>query len=130
MAAETRDVLVRTQAQEVTMNTNQQGAARRGVADAIGTGGRRLRLVDSMPPGDVGTPAVADLVGRLATVPGLVRPGVSSWDMTSRLPLHPLAVESAYGDPRLLQAIAVPGAAFADRLGAEVVVGAETGGIP
>ena len=34
---------------------------------------------------------VTDLVGRLATVPGLVRPGISSWDMTTRLPLHPLA---------------------------------------
>ena len=37
---------------------------------------------------------VTDLVGRLASVPGLVRPGISSWDMTTRLPLHPLAVES------------------------------------
>ncbi len=73
---------------------------------------------------------VTDLVGRLATVPGLVRPGISSWDMTTRLPLHPLAVESAYGDPRLLHDMAVSGAAFADRLEVEVIVGAETGGIP
>jgi orotate phosphoribosyltransferase len=50
--------------------------------------------------------------------------------MKTRLPLHPLAVENAYGDPRLLNALAVPGATFADRLGAEVIVGAETGGIP
>ncbi len=90
------------------------------------------RLVDptrSAPRRTV-TPAVTDLVARLATVPGLVRPGISSWDMTSRLPLHPLAVESAYGDPRLLHALAVPGSTFADRLKAEVIVGAETGGIP
>ena len=73
---------------------------------------------------------VTDLVGRLATVPGLVRPGISSWDMTTRLPLHPLAVESAYGDPRLLHDMAISGAAFADRLEVEVIVGAETGGIP
>ena len=75
-------------------------------------------------------PVVPDLVARLATAPGLVRPGISSWDMKTRLPLHPLAVESAYGDPSLLHDIAVPGATFADRLGVEVIVGAETGGIP
>jgi orotate phosphoribosyltransferase len=71
-----------------------------------------------------------ELVARLAAVPGLVRPGISNWDMMTRLPLHPLAVENAYGDPGLLRAIAVPGAMFAHQLGAEVVVGAETGGIP
>ena len=50
--------------------------------------------------------------------------------MTTRLPLHPLAVESAYGDPGLLHDMAVAGAGFADRLEVEVIVGAETGGIP
>jgi len=69
-------------------------------------------------------------VTRLATVPGLVRPGVSHWDMKTRLPLHPLSNENAYGDPRLLHDLAVPGAEFAHRLGVDVVVGAETGGIP
>lgn len=72
----------------------------------------------------------ADLVARLATVPGLVRPGISSWDMKTRLPLHPLSIENAYADPRLLNALAIPGADFARRLGVDVVVGAETGGIP
>ena len=71
-----------------------------------------------------------DLVARLVTVPGMLRPGISSWDMKTRLPLHPLAVENAYGDPRLLHAIATPGATFAHRLGVDVIVGAETGGIP
>lgn len=74
--------------------------------------------------------AKADLVARLATVPGLVRPGISSWDMKTRLPLHPLSIENAYADPRLLNALAIPGADFARRLGVDVVVGAETGGIP
>jgi orotate phosphoribosyltransferase len=50
--------------------------------------------------------------------------------MTTRLPLHPLAVENAYGDPQLLHVLGVPGATYARRLGADVVVGAETGGIP
>jgi orotate phosphoribosyltransferase len=72
----------------------------------------------------------SDLVARLAAAPGLIRPGVSHWDMQTRLPLHPLAVESAYGDPQLLHALAVPGATFARRLDADVIVGAETGGIP
>ncbi|GAA1133262.1 phosphoribosyltransferase family protein [Kribbella jejuensis] len=71
-----------------------------------------------------------ELVVRLATVPGLVRPGISHWDMKTRLPLHPLSNENAYGDPRLLKDLAAPGASFARRLGADVVVGAETGGIP
>ncbi|WP_371402826.1 phosphoribosyltransferase family protein [Kribbella sp. NBC_00662] len=71
-----------------------------------------------------------DLVARLATVPGLVRPGVAHWDMKERLPLHPLSVENAYGDPRLLPDLGTAAVDFARRLGAEVVVGAETGGIP
>ncbi|MEU4191677.1 phosphoribosyltransferase family protein [Kribbella sp. NPDC026611] len=50
--------------------------------------------------------------------------------MKTRLPLHPLANENAYGDPRLLHDLAVPGAEFAHRLGVDVVVGAETGGVP
>src|SRR5262245_3632926 len=75
-------------------------------------------------------PTEADLVARLATVPGLVRAGTSHWDMKTRLPLHPLAVENAYGDPRLLHALAIPGARFAHRLDVDVIVGAETGGIP
>ncbi len=75
-------------------------------------------------------PIATDLVARLATAPGLVRPGISSWDMTTRLPLHPLAVETAYGDPQLLHDMAIPGATFAERLDADVIVGAETGGIP
>ena len=71
-----------------------------------------------------------DLVARVATAPGLIRPGISRWDMTTRLPLHPVAVESAYGNPRLLHDVAVPGAAFAHQFGVDVIVGAETGGIP
>ena len=70
------------------------------------------------------------LVDRLAATPGLVRPGISCWDMRTQLPLHPLAVESAYGDPDLLTALAAEGAGFAEQLGVDVVVGAETGGIP
>ena len=71
-----------------------------------------------------------DLVARLATVPGLVRPGIAHWDMKTRLPLHPLSNENAYGDPQLLHDLAEPGATFAHRLRADVIVGAETGGIP
>jgi orotate phosphoribosyltransferase len=92
-------------------------------------GNHRCRLRPAVDHTAV-TPVKADLVGRLATVPGLVRPGISSWDMKTRLPLHPLSIENAYGDPRLLNALAIPGADFAHRLGVDVVVGAETGGIP
>ncbi|WP_329476596.1 phosphoribosyltransferase family protein [Kribbella sp. NBC_01484] len=71
-----------------------------------------------------------DLVTRLATVPGLVRPGIAHWDMKTRLPLQPLSNENAYGDPRLLHDLAEPGATFAHQLDVDVIVGAETGGIP
>ena len=74
--------------------------------------------------------ARTDLVTRLAAVPGVVRPGISHWDMKTRLPLHPLSIENAYGDPRLLHDLATPGATFAKQLDVDVVVGAETGGIP
>ncbi|WP_433158154.1 orotate phosphoribosyltransferase [Kribbella sp. CA-247076] len=91
---------------------------------------RRVQLV---APGDLSARAAVpttDLRTRLATVPGLVRTGVSHWDLKTRLPLHPLSLENAYGDPRLLHELAAPGVAFARRLGADVIVGAETGGIP
>ncbi len=104
------------------MNTNQ-----RSLANA-----HRVRLVD---PADVARLTALpeprmDLVTRLATVPDLVRPGISHWDMKTRLPLHPLSVENAYGEPSLLHDLGACGVTFARRLGAEIVVGAETGGIP
>jgi orotate phosphoribosyltransferase len=86
-------------------------------------------------PGNGAEPAAAagtapTLVARLASAPGLVRPGISCWDMMTRLPLHPLAVENAYADPELLRDLSAVGAEFAHRLDVDVVVGAETGGIP
>jgi orotate phosphoribosyltransferase len=104
------------------MNTN-----RRTLANA-----KRVRVVDHADVARLTAVQIprTDLVTRLATVPGLVRPGIAHWDMQTRLPLHPLSNENAYGDPQLLRDIAVPGAAFARRLGVDVIVGAETGGIP
>jgi orotate phosphoribosyltransferase len=69
------------------------------------------------------------LATRLATAPGLVRPGVSQWD-DGRTPVHPLAMESAYADPDLLRDLGARGARFARALGVDVVVGAETAGVP
>jgi orotate phosphoribosyltransferase len=66
---------------------------------------------------------------RLATAPGLVRPGASRWD-DSRTPIHPLSMESAYADPELLRDLGARGARFARDLGVDVVVGAETAGVP
>src|SRR3954452_13230814 len=66
-----------------------------------------------------------ELAARLATAPGLVRPGAALWD-DARTPIHPLSMESAYADPRLLSDLGVRGARFARELGADVVVGAET----
>jgi orotate phosphoribosyltransferase len=47
-----------------------------------------------------------------------------------KLPLQPLSIENAYGDPELLHDLGVCGAALADRLDVEVVVGGECAGIP
>jgi orotate phosphoribosyltransferase len=71
----------------------------------------------------------ASLATRLATAPGLVRPGAGSWD-GGRTPIHPLALESAYADPALLRDLGARGARFARALGVDVVVGAETAGVP
>jgi orotate phosphoribosyltransferase len=70
-----------------------------------------------------------DLAARLATAPGLVRPGAASWD-GSRTPIHPLSMESAYADPELLRDLGERGARFARELDVDVVVGAETAGVP
>ena len=69
------------------------------------------------------------LATRLATAPGLVRPGAARWD-DSRTPIHPLSLESAYADPTLLRDLGASGARFARDLGVDVVVGAETAGVP
>ena len=69
------------------------------------------------------------LATRLATAPGLVRPGAGSWD-EHRTPIMPLSLENAYADPLLLQALGARGARFARQLGVDVVVGAETAGVP
>jgi orotate phosphoribosyltransferase len=69
------------------------------------------------------------LAARLATAPGLVRAGASSWD-GGRTPVHPLSLESAYADPELLRDLGERGARFATELGVDVVVGAETAGVP
>ena len=74
-------------------------------------------------------PTDQSLATRLAIAPGLVRPGASRWD-DSRTPIHPLSLESAYADPELLRDLGARGAQFARELGVDVVVGAETAGVP
>jgi orotate phosphoribosyltransferase len=74
-------------------------------------------------------PARDELAARLATAPGLVRPGAASWD-GGRTPIHPLSMESAYADPELLRDLGERGARFAADLDVDVVVGAETAGVP
>jgi orotate phosphoribosyltransferase len=74
-------------------------------------------------------PSDESLAARLATAPGLVRVGASRWD-NSRTPVHPLSMESAYADPDLLRDLGARGAQFARDLDVDVVVGAETAGVP
>jgi orotate phosphoribosyltransferase len=75
------------------------------------------------------TVADRSLATRLATAPGLVRAGAARWD-DSRTPIHPLSLESAYADAALLRDLGARGARFARELGVDVVVGAETAGVP
>jgi orotate phosphoribosyltransferase len=70
-----------------------------------------------------------ELAARLATAPGLIRAGAASWD-GARTPIHPLSMESAYADPRLLRDLGTRGARFARELRVDAVVGAETAGVP
>jgi orotate phosphoribosyltransferase len=69
------------------------------------------------------------LAARLATAPGLVRAGASCWDH-ARTPIHALSMESAYADPQLLRDLGARGGRLAPDIGVEVVVGAETAGVP
>ena len=59
----------------------------------------------------------------------MVRAGASRWD-DDRTPIHPLSLESAYADPQLLGDLGARGARFARELDVDVVVGAETAGVP
>ena len=79
---------------------------------------------------DRATGTTADsLAARLAAAPGLVRAGASRWD-DGRTPVHPLSMENAYADPELLRDLGARGARFAHDLDVDVVVGAETAGVP
>jgi orotate phosphoribosyltransferase len=69
------------------------------------------------------------LAARLATAPGLIRAGASCWDH-ARTPIHALSMESAYADPRLLRDLGARGGRILPGLDVDVVVGAETAGVP
>jgi orotate phosphoribosyltransferase len=75
------------------------------------------------------TPIYDGLAVRLVTAPGVVRAGAGCWDR-GRTPIHPLTLEYAYANPDLLRDLGMRGAECARGLGADVVVGAETGGVP
>lgn len=89
------------------------------------SGHTQPELDDSAPAPDMDVL----LAARLATAPGLVRAGASCWDQ-ARTPIHALSMESAYGDPQLLRDLGARGARFVRDVGVEVVVGAETAGVP
>src|SRR3954447_25378162 len=74
-------------------------------------------------------PSDTALAARLVTAPGVVRPGAGCWDR-GRTPIHPLTLECAYADPDLLRDLGARGARSAREQGVDVVVGAETGGVP
>jgi orotate phosphoribosyltransferase len=85
--------------------------------------------IEFAPPATGASTLDQSLATRLATAPGLVRPGASRWD-GGRTPIHPLSMESAYADPVLLRDLGARGARVARDLGVDVIVGAETAGVP
>lgn len=92
----------------------------------------RQQSVHARPVGGRPAPALPaedQLAARVATAPGLVRPGASCWDH-ARTPIHALSMESAYADPGLLRDLGARGGRFARDVGVEVVAGAETAGVP
>ena len=101
-----------------TSNVIQLGTVRRPAADQLS-----LWVLSATHDAD------ELLAIRLATAPGLIRAGAARWDGV-RTPIHPLSMESAYADPGLLRDLGARGARFAKKLGVDVVVGAETAGVP
>jgi orotate phosphoribosyltransferase len=95
-------------------------------AERVAASRVELKLVPTIP--GFGT-RNQPLATRLATAPGLVRAGASRWDH-GRTPIMPLALERAYADPQLLRDLGARGERVARELGADVVVGAETAGVP
>jgi orotate phosphoribosyltransferase len=89
-----------------------------------------MDMNDTAAVADEAGPVGGDqLAARVAIAPGLVRPGASCWDH-ARTPIHALSMESAYADSRLLRDLGTRGGRFARDTGVEVVVGAETAGVP
>ena len=86
-------------------------------------------MIALVPPATDSSAPDRSLATRLATAPGLVLAGASRWD-GGRTPIHPLSMENAYADPVLLRDLGTHGARFARELGVDVVVGAETAGVP
>ena len=88
-----------------------------------------MSVIDISTKTEITPDETRSLATRVATAPGLVRTGAGRWDET-KTPVMPLSMESAYGDPTLLHDIGARGARFAHELDVDVVVGAETAGIP
>jgi orotate phosphoribosyltransferase len=109
-----------------TVNTADQMSNLIQLPTARSTERGQLQL---FPAGEWTATTATGLAARMAAAPGLVRAGASSWD-GGRTPVHPLSMESAYADPELLRDLGARGARFARELGVDVVVGAETAGVP
>ena len=124
-----RDGARRDASYRLTSTTRQKatnGPSRQPAAAVLG------QSVHARPEHDDSAPVPGTdelLAARLATAPGLVRAGASCWDH-ARTPIHALSMESAYADPQLLRDLGARGARFAPDIGVEVVVGAETAGVP
>ena len=72
----------------------------------------------------------AYLLEAIASYPGLLAPGITVFDEFIHLPIQPLFLEHIYGDRGLWEAVTKIGVDVATRNSIEVVVGAESAGIP
>ena len=84
----------------------------------------------SMTEGQISPAQRVGLLEAIASFPGLLAPGITVFDQTIHLPIQPLFLEHIYGDQHLWEEVTQVGVGVAAQNGVEVVVGAETAGIP
>lgn len=71
-----------------------------------------------------------DLVNAIASVKGMFVPGITEFDGEIYLPFKPIFLENIYAEKEVWEAVAEHACKFAKSVGAEIVAGAESAGVP
>jgi orotate phosphoribosyltransferase len=72
----------------------------------------------------------ATLIEAIASVKGMFQPGITKFDGEIFLPFKPIYLENIYAEKQVWIKVSEHASEFAKSVGAEVVVGAESAGIP